>query len=293
VGTAAEVSRLDELLLATASRLPGLEAWARDRPRVVLDNSVIWDRVLTTAEWISAHDRSQFYLRHVDVDGVDTKFVEKNQRLLADVLTALLPTDSVNPDGSDFARRFGFLGKPAYTRFRFLDQSVSPFPSALTELSVRTEELALLDLRPRTVLVVENEVTYLALPPVPAALAVFGSGFASAGLSRVRWLRGCDVLYWGDIDTHGFDILSRLRRHVPSARSLLMDRETLLSHRAQWSTEDSPTRRSLTGLTDEEQSVYQDLVADVYGSGVRLEQERVRFSSVRNALAHLGYRLEG
>ena len=284
LGTGAEVSVLTKLLLATASRLPQLEAWARERPGLVLDNREVWERVLATAEWMSGHDRSRLYLRQVDVEGVDTKFVEKNQRLLADMLTTLLPKESVGPAGFDFARHFGFRAKPAYTRFRFLDQSLSPLPPTLTELTVRTDELARLDLHPRTVFVVENEVTYLALPAIPAALALFGSGFAAAGLSRVPWLSNCEVVYWGDIDTHGFDILSRLRRHLPEARSLLMDRATLLSHRAHWSTEDSPARRALSGLTDTEQTLYQDLVGEVYGYGVRLEQERIRFSDVKTAL---------
>lgn len=42
---------------------------------------------------------------------------------------------------------------------------------------------------------------------------------------------------WGDIDTHGFAILDRLRRHFPQVRSMLMDRATLLAHEGQWVTE--------------------------------------------------------
>lgn len=71
---------------------------------------------------------------------------------------------------------------------------------------------------------------------------------------------------------------------VPIVDLVLRDRATLLSHRAHWSTEDSPTRRTLTGLTDTERSLYEDLAGDVYGGGVRLEQERVRFSRVRSEL---------
>ncbi len=133
--------------------------------------------------------------------------------------------------------------------------------------------------------VVENEVTYLALPPIPRAVAVFGGGFASAGLTGVPWLPDREIVYWGDIDTYGFDILSRLRGHLPQVRSILMDRETLLFHRPHWSIEGSPTRRPLAHLSDAEQSLYQDLISDVYGIGVRLEQERVRFSKVQGALS--------
>jgi hypothetical protein len=63
-----------------------------------------------------------------------------------------------------------------------------------------------------------------------------------------------------------------------------MDRETLLFHRAHWSVEHTPTRRPLAHLSDAEQALYQDLISDVYGIGVRLEQERVRFSKVQAAL---------
>ncbi len=161
---------------------------------------------------------------------------------------------------------------------------MSPFPPGLTEVSLRTDELAGLDVAAVTVFVVENEVTYLAFPPVPGAVAVFGGGFASAGLAGLPWLRDRELVYWGDIDTYGFDILSRLRGWLPNVRSILMDRSTLLSHRAHWSTEASPTRRPLDHLTDAEQSLYQDLISDVYGIGVRLEQERVRFFRVHDAL---------
>lgn len=77
--------------------------------------------------------------------------------------------------------------------------------------------------------------------------------------------------------------MGRLRGHLPHIKSILMDRRTLLSHRDHWSNESSPTRRALPHLTDAEQSLYQDLIHDVYGMGVRLEQERVRFSWVHDA----------
>ncbi|NOR71388.1 MAG: hypothetical protein GQ532_17115, partial [Methylomarinum sp.] len=33
--------------------------------------------------------------------------------------------------------------------------------------------------------------------------------------------------YWGDLDTHGFAILSRLRHYYPQVKSILMDEKTL------------------------------------------------------------------
>ena len=49
----------------------------------------------------------------------------------------------------------------------------------------------------------------------------------------------------GDIDTHGFAILDRLRAWLPQTRSVLMDRDTLLAHRDRWVTEDRPAKSAL------------------------------------------------
>ena len=91
-------------------------------------------------------------------------------------------------------------------------------------------------------------------------------------------------MYWGDIDTHGFAILSRLRARFPRVASILMDRETLLAHPGQYVSEPTPTSEHQPNLTEPERTLYQDLVEDRYGESVRLEQERVRFSLVRQAL---------
>ena len=92
-------------------------------------------------------------------------------------------------------------------------------------------------------------------------------------------------MYWGDIDTHGFAILNRLRHHLPRARSMLMDRGTLLGHRDHWATEPSPTVVALDLLAPAESALYADLTSNTYGRSVRLEQERVSFSAVEQAVA--------
>lgn len=95
--------------------------------------------------------------------------------------------------------------------------------------------------------VVENEVTYLALPPVTGAVAVWGKGYSLVGLRSQEWLTTRRVLYSGDIDTHGFAILDRLRASVPHVESMLMDRPTLIAHRDRWGREPSQSRAALPG----------------------------------------------
>jgi hypothetical protein len=132
--------------------------------------------------------------------------------------------------------------------------------------------------------VVENEITYLAFPLPGAAVVILGGGYAVDVLEPLAWLTDLDLIYWGDIDTHGFAILNRLRHRFGNARSMLMDRATLLGHRGQWVTEPRPTAAVLDLLDAEEAEFYRDLVEGVFGPSVRLEQERIRFAAIERAL---------
>jgi len=123
------------------------------------------------------------------------------------------------------------------------------------------------------------------LKPQPgASLAIFGAGFALGSVAGLRWLQDKRIVYWGDIDTYGFAILNRLRANFTEVESILMNVDTLLAHRQQWVTEPKPTRLALPHLTEAESVLYRDLVEDRYAHHARLEQERVRFSLVREAL---------
>jgi hypothetical protein len=283
--TTGDARVLDAILERTRAAATELVPWVAAHPLRAVEHQGIWDDLLATVAWIAANDSECVYLRQIDVDGVDTKFVDRHRKLLDDLLTEMLPGDRIDSryTAAEFARRFRFLAKPAYTRLRLLGVQ-SAFPATVSELTLRTEELASLELEARTVFVVENEISYLAFPAVPDSIAVFGSGFGLASLGDLPWLDVKEVVYWGDIDTHGFDILHRLRARLASVRSILMDHQTLLAHRRQWVVEPSPTDRPLGNLTATENALYHDLIEDRHGQAVRLEQERVRFSLVRQAL---------
>ena len=89
----------------------------------------------------------------------------------------------------------------------------------------------------------------------------------------------------GDIDTHGFAMLGQLRSHLPRARSLLMDSQTLVERWQHRSVEDNPFIASLERLTLSEKALYDDLRYDRLGRRVRLEQERMAFGWLERALA--------
>ena len=116
---------------------------------------------------------------------------------------------------------------------------------------------------------------------------VFGLGYGLDSLKSAGWLNGTTIHYWGDIDSHGFAMLDQLRSYFPHTRSLLMDRATLLAREALWGREPTPTRKPLARLSAAEQALYQDLCLDHIAPSLRLEQERIGFTHVLEALSVL------
>jgi len=274
-GSRANARALAAMAERTSSAHPALLAWLVRRPLKALALADSWDRLLAVTGWIIARDTAGLYLRQVDIPGVDTKFIGRHRGVLAELLDLVLPPGRVNATGDGFEERYGFLRKPGYVRLRC---SV-PF-AGFTELAVRADELTAPPPGTRRAFIVENEITYLAFPLPAQAIVIYGSGYAAGRFGSLAWLAGLDVIYWGDIDTHGLAILSRVRQRFPHARSILMDEATLLSHRSHWGTEPEPTSTALTHLTAAEQSLYQALRNGTFGERLRLEQEFVSFASI-------------
>jgi hypothetical protein len=275
--TSSEVRRLGELI--EAARGTRLVPWLTVHPMRALRLAEVWDKLLATIRWIEERQAPGMYLRQVDVPGVDTKFIERHTGVLAELLDAQLDPSRVDAAAPDFAVRYGFLRKPSSVRFR-----VAGGFRGFSELSVRVSELTAAPDGISRAYVIENEITYLAFPVPAAAMVILGGGYAVPVLEPLGWLAGLDVVYWGDIDTHGFAILNRLRHHLPHVRSMLMDRATLLGHREHWAIEPSPTAAAMDCLDRAESALYDDLISNVYAASVRLEQERISFSVVEKAV---------
>ena len=296
LGKAAQGRRLLALRAALVERWPTLDAWCVGHPHQLLEWAEEWPTILACLDWFAAHPRPGCYARQIDAPGVHGKFVERQRGLLASLLVLAVPATVVEaaPGGAEaFNRRFGLLDKPALVRLRFLDPALAPDLGgawAPSELSLRSEEFAdqlgglLLPQGLRQVLVLENEITWLALPPLAGTLAILGSGYGFAHLATARWLERLQLWYWGDLDSHGLAILNQFRGLFPAARSLLMDRATLLAHRALWTAEPSPAAASLTHLTPDEAAVRADLASLQPGRAIRLEQERIGWSWMVAAL---------
>jgi hypothetical protein len=265
LGVSVAVRRVDEILAAT-SQHPQVRAWVVRNPHRALELFDEMPRLIAAHVWLDEHRGSQTYLREISAPGVDTKFAERYRAVLASML-------GVSATAAGFLADLGLRPKPGLVRFR--PAQTLGLPAALSELAVRPQELAQLKLRPRVAVIVENEISYLSVDVPDDGIVFWGRGFDVDSVGRLPWLAEADAIYWGDIDTHGFAILDRLRAWLPETRSVLMDRETLLAHRDRWVAEDRPAHSALTRLTPGERDLYAELVEGGLGERVRLEQERV------------------
>lgn len=293
IGQVRAVQHYLALWQQTTVAQPTLLPWLIKRPLQVLELADDWERLLTVVAWLQAHPRPGVYLRQVDAPGVDSKFIEAHQGVLAEWLDLALPPEAIDATASgvaQFARRYGFLDKPLRLRFRLLDPALPSLPGChgLPDITLDAASFARLALPVRRVFITENETNFLTFPPVAKAIVVFGAGYGWETLAPATWLQDCNVHYWGDLDTHGFAILDQLRQYLPHAASFLMDRETLLAHRLHWGKEPAPTQRELPRLTAEEATLYDTLRFDHLQPGLRLEQEHVGYRWLGDRLTHIG-----
>ena len=289
IGKTREAEAFTQIWQRTAAAQPKLLAWLNKRPLEALELADRWERLLAVVAWLQANPRPAIFPRQVDVQGVDSKFIETLRGVLAELLDAALPPEAIDASATGvarFARRYGFVEKPERVRFRLLDPTIESLPGCmgLSDITLDVASFSALALPVDRVLITENETNFLALPKVARAIVVFGAGYGSAPWARAPWLQRCRVDYWGDIDTHGFAILDQLRSELPHARSVLMDRDTLLAHRTFWGEEPEPVRHDLSRLTAEESAVYDDLRFDRLQPKLRLEQERIGYGWVRDRL---------
>lgn len=260
------VDRLGELvtewpelsLPATAATRRMLDVPARD-----------WSHLSGFLRWSADLDLSQLLPRQIAYPGVDSKWFEQNRSLLSALREAGAGRVSLDTRHID-----------ASIIVRVLDPALRAVVGGLGEFATPAAELAQVAWKPTEVIISENKQSAYAFSDRPGCIVLAAQGYAVEVYGQLPWLRDARVRYWGDIDTHGLAILNRLRHHVPTAESVLMDSETLLANRLLWTREEKPHRAMLPMLTASEQRTYELLLAN---ENVRLEQERLPWAEVEAA----------
>ncbi|MCZ2394167.1 MAG: DUF2220 family protein [Chitinophagales bacterium] len=272
LGKEKEVNLFKSSVEKITNEFSELKEWIIKNPKKVIDNTNEWDSILKVCQYFKQNPKPNLYIRELPIK-VHTKFVEQNQGVIKELLEVLI-SEHINTDEKQFEKIFNLKYAEPQIRFKILDKSITDkFFSGIDDLAIPVSQFEALNLPIKKVLVVENKTTLyttLTLPKMNDTIAIFGSGFSVSNLKNVRWFDNLELLYWGDIDVQGFEILSQFRTYFPQAKSILMDKQTFDN----FFEEDNgiPTNISTKlNLTDEEQLLYNILKTNNW----RLEQEKI------------------
>lgn len=279
-----------ELLLSTAqqtiTRFPALEIWLVNKPQLLMKSLLIWQQLLAVCDYFVAHPRPDCYLRELDIVAVDSKFIEQNSKLLAELLDSVLVDEAIDSSITHlrqhgFERRYGLKFEQPVVRLRVLDQALYPVAN-VNDMSLPLTQLAAWSIPCSRVFITENKTNGLSFPAMQESVVIFGLGYGVDSLAQIPWLAERELFYWGDIDTHGFGILARLRHYFPQVKSVMMDVASLglYADLCVLEPEKAQCQSVLTGLNDAEQVLYQQLQE----SHQRLEQERLPMGYVKEQL---------
>ncbi len=293
IGKRRDAQRFAALATATRTRLPALLPWLQANPLRALALHEHWSRLMDIVAWLQAHPKPGIYLRQLDLPDAHSKYVEEHAAVLCELFDLALAPQAIDDSvqgRANLARRYGFRTKPVRVRFRVLDPARALFNTGADEdVTLDDASFARLDPAVSRVFITENEVNFLAFPRMADAMVIFGAGYGFDALASAGWLHERTLCYWGDIDTHGFAILDQLRSHFAQVESFLMDHATLMAHRSQWTDEPQPVLRELPRLRPAERALFDDLRwKRLQERPVRLEQERIGYHWVEQALARFG-----
>ncbi|BCV39499.1 hypothetical protein TUM17378_07610 [Shewanella algae] len=220
------------------------------------------------------------YLRALPVIFVDTKFIEKNLKLIESVTAAIIDCS---------AKEMGLLSwldcrdKPKdWLLVKPLCKNAADALGGLPLLRMSSETLLNFELPAKNILVIENEQSCLSLDSIPDTIAVSGGG-KNVSWMRANWLAKKRVGYWGDVDSDGLSILSDVRSKLSTIIPLMMDSETIETYRERMVAEHECTVKDPVGLTVAELALFRALRNGDYVHK-RLEQERLPLDYVHKIL---------
>lgn len=249
--------------------------------------------LLAATAWFRTHPRSGLTVRSVPVPGMHTKWLARHRGMVlaclgsptasSQLTESAGDTDPVDIPADDLDA-LGLRPLPREIGVVFADPVLRAAVGGLRQISAPADELAGLQIQPEAVLIVENKEPAVAWSDTTGLVIIHSLGNHLDVLSCLPWIRHCHCWYWGDLDRHGFTLLSRARTMVPQLASLLMAPGDIEAYRPLSVKEDLDRydQPDLT-LTPAEASALAALQL-TGGRYLRTEQERIPVRDAERAL---------
>jgi hypothetical protein len=263
------------------SEFEELKEWVEKHPIQIIQNHGLWSDLLKVCIYFKANPYPKLFVRELPIK-VHTKFIEQNKSILKELLDVIL-SESLVIDEKEFEKRFNLKVQEPLIQIRILDNNISKrYFSGISQLAITVSDFETLDLPVQKIIIVENKTnlhTMLTLPHINKTIAVFGGGYSVNNIKNASWLNKLDIIYWGDIDVQGFEILSQFRGYFPTVKSILMDKETFDNFFENDNGTESKIKCQLN-LNKQEQDLYYILKQKNW----RLEQEKIPIDYVNNMI---------
>lgn len=238
--------------------------------------------LLTAANWFARHPSSGLTPRQVPIAGLHSKWLNSAGR--RDLVCRFAGLEHLGLDER----------RPHPVNFTYLDPAYRRGTGRIHD-SIVPGDRAVLAYPPALVLICENRDSAVFFPDVPAAIAIQGAGREGPArlqeLLEASWLpAAARIVYWGDLDASGLEIVDDYRARGVAVDTMLMDLDALRTY-AIYGVSTAPSgeplsrsrRRTLTHLTEGESAAYA-AVTSPNGLPARVEQERIPLQDALRAL---------
>lgn len=263
-----------ERLIALRQRFPDLVEHSSMLKAVDGIDDVDFELLLRAGAWFAENSAVDLTPRQVPLEGFHAKWLNTRQHLVARL---------AGKSGLQLS-----ANHPSRIHFSYLD-SLHLASGGRKHDSATVGDRFEPAYAPQIVIISENKDTAVNFPELPGAISVEGVGKGGGTLASFGWLVGAPVvIYWGDMDADGLEILDGFRAAGVPASSILMDRESF-DRWEKYGTSVDKRGASITGrearpvphLTDQERALYLDLVDPSWSRVRRIEQERIPLALAR------------
>lgn len=233
-----------------------------------------------SALWFSHNSAAGLTPRQVPIEGLHAKWLNSHRALVQQ----LAGLDSLELLGAH----------PQRIHFSYLD------PEHLAGGGRRHDSATVGDTMvpaylPEVVVISENKDSAMHFPSLPGAISIEGAGWGGAHAAAFEWVTGAvHLVYWGDMDAAGLEIVHQFRTRGLAVQTILMDTQSFESYERFGAATDArgaplavPQRRSVPTLTRSELELYLRLTDPEWTRVRRIEQERIPLRVAADAVRRI------
>lgn len=243
------------------------------------------DNFIIIAKFLVENPTSMLYPRELPTV-VDTKFLEKN---ISSFITFIKYFRDVDAQ-VDKWQQLGLVNPAATVSLRYAsDLTINSKDLSFNTPIINIEPNSLKTVKGKfsRIFILENKTTFYTFPLQADDCAIYCGGFAILMLKGIEFFKTSNLYYFGDLDEHGFAILSKFRALYSNVKSFCMDYKTIQDYK-DYLIKGEVYPGDLELLTNDEAYALSYLKNyTIKDTSSRIEQEKLSSNYILNRLSEL------